>query len=58
MPLQWRNQFSQSLEEGAGKQGLECVAVSEFENLISVIGIMYTKSIRADTFKVQTLNLY
>ena len=27
MPLQWRNQFWQSLEEGAGKQCLECVVV-------------------------------
>ena len=24
MPLQWRNQFRQSLEEGAGKRCLEC----------------------------------
>ena len=24
MPLQWRNQFWQSLEEGAGKRSLEC----------------------------------
>ena len=24
MPLQWRNQFWQSLEEGAGKRCLEC----------------------------------
>ena len=30
MPLQWRNQFLQSLEEGAGKQCSECVTNYDF----------------------------
>ena len=30
VPLQWRNQFWQSLEEGTGKRCLECGPVCDF----------------------------
>ena len=36
MPLQWRNQIWQSLEEGAGKQWSECARDGQFDPALTM----------------------